>query len=109
MSVTAWRWCSPTATRSPHDAIEAIDVTYDPLEAVTDLEDALSDRVIVHEDLGTNSSYTWNLLVEESDGAVQRAFDEAAYTVSERYVQQRLIPMGHGTPRRRRGAPAVRR
>jgi hypothetical protein len=29
-----------------HDAIEAIDVTYDPLEAVTDLEDALSDRVL---------------------------------------------------------------
>jgi aerobic carbon-monoxide dehydrogenase large subunit len=76
-----------------HDAIEAIDVTYDPLEAVTDLEDALSDRVLVHPDLGTNTSYTWNLLVEETEGAVQRAFDEATYTVSERYVQQRLIPM----------------
>jgi len=76
-----------------HDAIDLIDVQYDPLEAVTDLEDALSDRVVVHEDLGTNSSYTWNLLVEEEDGAVQRAFDDAAYTVSERYVQQRLIPM----------------
>ncbi len=76
-----------------HDAIEAIDVTYDPLEAVTDLEDALSDRVLVHDELGTNSSYTWNLLVEETDGAVQRAFDDAAHTVSERYVQQRLIPM----------------
>ena len=44
-------------------------------------------------DLGTNSSYTWNLLVEETDGAVQQAFDDAAYTVNERYVQQRLIPM----------------
>jgi aerobic carbon-monoxide dehydrogenase large subunit len=76
-----------------HDAIEAIDVEYEPLDAVTDLEDALSDRVLVHPDLGTNSSYTWNLLVEESEGAVQRAFDEAAYTVDERYVQQRLIPM----------------
>jgi carbon-monoxide dehydrogenase large subunit len=76
-----------------HDAIEAIEVEYDAGEAVTDLEDALSDRVIVHRELGTNSSYTWNLLVEETDGAVQRAFDEAAHTVSERYVQQRLIPM----------------
>ena len=76
-----------------HDAIEAIDVTYDPLEAVTDLEDALSDRVIVHEELGTNTSYTWNLLVEEQEGDVQRAFDAAAFTVSERYVQQRLLPM----------------
>jgi carbon-monoxide dehydrogenase large subunit len=76
-----------------HDAIEVIDVTFDPLEAVTDLEDALSDRVLVHPELGTNSSYTWNLLVEETDGAVQQAFDRAAYTVRERYVQQRLIPM----------------
>ncbi len=75
------------------DAIEAIDVTYDPLEAVTDLDDALSDRVIVHEELGTNTSYTWNLLVEEQEGDVQRAFDAATYTVSERYVQQRLLPM----------------
>jgi carbon-monoxide dehydrogenase large subunit len=76
-----------------HDAIEAIDVTYDPREAVTDLTDALSDRVLVHPDLGTNSSYTWNLVVEETEGDVQRAFDAAAFTVSERYVQQRLIPM----------------
>ncbi len=76
-----------------HDAIEAIDVEYDSREPIIELEDALSDRVLVHPDLGTNSSYTWNLLVEESDGAVQKAFDDAAYTVSERYVQQRLIPM----------------
>ncbi|MGB9344594.1 MAG: xanthine dehydrogenase family protein molybdopterin-binding subunit, partial [Ilumatobacteraceae bacterium] len=76
-----------------HDAIEAIDVEYDPGEPIIDLDDALSDRIVVHPELGTNSSYTWNLLVEETDGAVQKAFDEAAYTVSERYVQQRLIPM----------------
>ncbi len=76
-----------------HDAIEAIDVQYEPLEAVTDLEDALSDRVIVHDELGTNTSYTWNLLVEEHEGDVQKAFDAAAFSVSERYVQQRLLPM----------------
>ncbi len=75
------------------DAIEAIDVDYEPLDAVIDLEDALSDRVIVHEALGTNSSYTWNLLVEETEGDVDRAFASAAHTVTERYVQQRLIPM----------------
>lgn len=75
------------------DALEAIEVDYTPLEAVTDLEDALSDRVVIHEDLGTNASYTWNLLVEETDGAVDAAFASAAYRVSERYVQQRLIPM----------------
>ena len=50
-----------------HDAIEAIDVEYDSREPIIELEDALSDRVLVHPDLGTNSSYTWNLLVEETD------------------------------------------
>jgi carbon-monoxide dehydrogenase large subunit len=74
------------------DAIEAISVDYETLPAVIDLDDALSDRVLVHEELGTNTSYTWNLLVEENEGDVQAAFDAAAHTVSERYVQQRLIP-----------------
>jgi aerobic carbon-monoxide dehydrogenase large subunit len=82
-----------TSETAARDALEAIDVQYEPLEAVTDLEDALSDRVIVHDELGTNASYTWNLLVEEHDGAVADAFAAAAHTVSERYVQQRLIPM----------------
>ena len=36
------------------DALDAIDVDYEPLPAVVDLEDALSDRVLVHEELGTN-------------------------------------------------------
>jgi carbon-monoxide dehydrogenase large subunit len=76
-----------------HDALVAIDVEYEPLEAVIDLEDALSDRVVIHEDIGTNASYTWPLLIEANEGDVQKAFDEAAFTVNERYVQQRLIPM----------------
>jgi carbon-monoxide dehydrogenase large subunit len=75
------------------DALGAIDVEYEPLEAVIDLEDALSDRVVIHDDIGTNESYTWPLLIEANEGDVQKAFDEAAFTVNERYVQQRLIPM----------------
>lgn len=74
------------------DAAELVDVAYTPLPAVTDLEDALSDRVVIHEELGTNASYTWPLLIEETPGAVDAAFAAAAHTVSERYVQQRLIP-----------------
>ena len=74
------------------DALDAIEVDYEPLEAVIDLEDALSDRVVIHDDAGTNMSYVWELNIDE-DGAVQKAFDSAAFTVKERYVQQRLIPM----------------
>jgi carbon-monoxide dehydrogenase large subunit len=73
------------------DAADAVVVDYDPLEAVVDLEDAAADRVVIHDDLGTNRSYTWTLSPDPE--AVERAFAEAAFTVSERYVQQRLIPV----------------
>ena len=82
-----------TSNAAGRDAVELIDVEYEPLEAVVGLEDALSDRIVIHEDLGTNASYTWPLVVEEQEGPVDRAFADAAFTVKERYVQQRLIPM----------------
>jgi aerobic carbon-monoxide dehydrogenase large subunit len=72
------------------DAADAVVVEYDPLPAVVDLEDALSDRVLVHEDLGTNASYTWELSPDAA--AVEAAFAGAAHRVTKRYVQQRLIP-----------------
>ncbi|HMC53279.1 MAG TPA: xanthine dehydrogenase family protein molybdopterin-binding subunit [Acidimicrobiales bacterium] len=72
------------------DAVEAVVVDYEPLRAVIDLDDAVADRALVHESLGTNSCYTWSLV---PDGpAVDAAFAEAAHVVRERYVQQRLIP-----------------
>ncbi|HLI42899.1 MAG TPA: xanthine dehydrogenase family protein molybdopterin-binding subunit [Acidimicrobiales bacterium] len=72
------------------DAAEAVVVEYDPLPAVIDLEDARSDRVVIHEELGTNTSYTWELKPDEA--AVDAAFESAAHRVRGRYVQQRLIP-----------------
>ena len=47
------------------DALEAVVVDDDPLPAVVDLADALTDRVLVHEELGTNSAYTWELKIGE--------------------------------------------
>jgi carbon-monoxide dehydrogenase large subunit len=76
--------------RAALDAIEAIVVDYEELPAVVDLEDALSDRVVIHEGLGTNASYTWTLVPDQA--SVDAAFQTAAHVVSERYVQQRLIP-----------------
>jgi carbon-monoxide dehydrogenase large subunit len=80
-----------TSNEAARDALEAIVVDYEPLDAVVDLEDALSDRVVIHEDLGTNSSYTWKLDIGED--AVEAAFSSAAHVVKERYIQQRLIAM----------------
>jgi carbon-monoxide dehydrogenase large subunit len=73
------------------DGVDAVVVDYDPLEAVVDLEDAAGDRVVIHDGLGTNRSYTWALVPDPE--AVERAFADAAHVVRERYLQQRLIPM----------------
>jgi carbon-monoxide dehydrogenase large subunit len=83
------------------DAVDTVVVDYDPLEPVVDIEDAASDRVVIHEDLGTNRCYTWTLSPEPE--AVDRAFADAAHVVSERYVHQRLIPAAMET----RGVVAV--
>jgi len=72
------------------DAVGAVVVDYDPLDAVVDLEDALSDRVVIHDEAGTNRAYTWELIPDAA--AVEAAFADAAHTVTERYIQQRLIP-----------------
>ncbi len=82
-----------TSDAVARDAIEAIDVEYEPLPAVIDLEEALADTTIIHDELGTNKSYTWPLVIEENEGDCQKAMDESAFVVKERYVQQRLIPM----------------
>jgi len=72
------------------DAVDQIVVDYDDLPAVIDLEDSLSDRVVIHDALGTNKSYTWELKPDEAK--VEEAFANAAHTVKERYIQQRLMP-----------------
>ncbi len=72
------------------DGIEAVLVDYDELPAVVDLEASASDDVVIHDDLGTNTSYVWELIPDPA--AVDAAFAAAAHTVKARYIQQRLIP-----------------
>ena len=71
------------------DALEFIEVDYEPLGVVVDMEEALKeDSPLVHEELGSNESFVWPLEVGDVDGA----FDRADVVVKERYIQQRLIP-----------------
>jgi aerobic carbon-monoxide dehydrogenase large subunit len=81
-----------TSEAVARDAIDAVVVTYTVLDAVIDLEASLTDAVIIHDALGTNRSYTWDLHPQGVE-AVEAAFAAATHTVAERYVQQRLIPM----------------
>ncbi|MFF4544993.1 xanthine dehydrogenase family protein molybdopterin-binding subunit [Streptomyces sp. NPDC001406] len=72
------------------DALEAIEVDYDPLPPVLDLEAALAEgSPLVHSDKGTNRSYLWPLATGESFETVRQ---RAEVTVKRRYHQQRLIP-----------------
>ncbi|MGI5503307.1 xanthine dehydrogenase family protein molybdopterin-binding subunit [Lentzea sp. CA-135723] len=76
------------------DALEAIDVDYDELPVVLDMEEALQDNDLVHSDLGTNKCATWVFdSAEAGSGTDVEAEIAAAEVVIERtFRQQRLIP-----------------
>ena len=72
------------------DALESIEVEYEPLDVVVGIEKALEeDAPLVHEEFGTNECYTLSLPTEEG---IDEAFENADVVVKERYVQPRLIP-----------------
>ncbi|CAL9662346.1 Carbon monoxide dehydrogenase large chain [Streptomyces sp. enrichment culture] len=72
------------------DALEAVEVDYEPLPPVLDLEAALAeDAPLVHADKGTNRCYDWPLRAGEDFAAVR---ERADVTLKRRYTQQRLIP-----------------
>jgi carbon-monoxide dehydrogenase large subunit len=70
------------------DAAETVEVDWAPLQAVTDLEEAAKDDVVIHSDLGSNVVVHWS----HGGGGDQAIFDTAPVVVRERYVQPRLIP-----------------
>jgi carbon-monoxide dehydrogenase large subunit len=80
---------------SAQDALEAIDVEFEPLPAVLNMDDALADgAALVHSNTTSNRSYTWTF---ESGAAgtgapIDAALGQAEVTVTRRFVQQRLIP-----------------
>ncbi|HJP75191.1 MAG TPA: molybdopterin cofactor-binding domain-containing protein [Pseudonocardiaceae bacterium] len=77
------------------DALGAIDVDYEELPVVLDMEAALADgATLVHPDLGTNRNAVWTF---DSGAAgtgedVEQAIRDAEIVLKRRYRQQRLIP-----------------
>lgn len=73
-----------------HDAIDAIDVQYNRLDAVPEAADALAeDAPALHEDYPDNIAYDWD---DGDEDAVERRFAEAEYTVSATIDEPRVIP-----------------
>jgi len=78
-----------------HDALEEIDVEYDELPVILDLEAAIADGApLVHEDLGTNTSAVWKFDSAEAGtgGNVEDAISSSEVVLKRRFRQQRLVP-----------------
>lgn len=72
------------------DALDLIEVDYDPLPAIADPEKALEkNAALAHPDFGTNVAYTWTL----ANGDVDAAFKAADRIVKQKMVHQRVTPM----------------
>ncbi len=72
------------------DALDLVDVDYEPLTAVIDPEKALEKgSPLTHPELGTNVAFTWSL----PGGDVDAAFKEADKVLKLRIVHPRLTPM----------------
>lgn len=72
------------------DAIEVVDVDYEPLAAVTDAEAALAPGAPrLYGALDSNLGIRW----VRSSGDVDRVFADAPVTVEARLVNQRLLPV----------------
>jgi carbon-monoxide dehydrogenase large subunit len=71
------------------DALELIEVDYEPLPAVVDPEKAIAEGApLLHDGIDNNIAFRWTL----AGGDVDKAFREADRVVKQRLVNQRLIP-----------------
>lgn len=72
------------------DAAELVEVDYEPLPVVTDMEKALSnDTPYVHDQFKSNRAFTHTL----KGGDIEAAFKKADRVVSQRMINQRLAPI----------------
>ncbi len=75
---------------SARDAAELIEVDYEPLPVVTDMEKALAkDSPLVHDEFKSNQAFTFTL----KNGDVEAAFKKSGRVVKQRMLNQRLAPI----------------
>ena len=71
------------------DALEAIEVDYEPLPAVVDMQAALADGTpLVHDDIPNNRCFTFRL----DNGDFEATRSRADVVLKRRFYNQRLIP-----------------
>ncbi|MDR5682875.1 MAG: xanthine dehydrogenase family protein molybdopterin-binding subunit [Armatimonadota bacterium] len=72
-----------------YDAAALVEVDYEPLPPVVDLEEALAGKVLVHDDVPNNTALRWAVNGGDYDAAVGQP---EVRTLRQRLVNQRLIP-----------------
>ena len=78
-----------TSVGAAWDATELIDVSYEPLPVVVDMEQGMQgDSPLVHPDLGTNIAVHFS----NEAGDVTTAFQESHGVVKVRLIEPRLVP-----------------
>ena len=76
-----------------HDALELIDVDYEPLPAAIDVEQAMQpDAPVLYEEFGTNLAFSQHPPTDEIDKVFAQTVAEGGIVVKARLVNQRLIP-----------------
>jgi carbon-monoxide dehydrogenase large subunit len=71
------------------DALDLIEVAYEPLPVVTTQEQALANGAPqLHDEAPSNLAFHWHY----AHGDVERALSQAEVVVRQRFVQQRLVP-----------------
>ena len=70
------------------DAIDKVNVDYEKLPPVTKMEDALQDKVLVHEELKTNVAFDTTF----NGGDVEGTFKQADKVIPVEITNNRLIP-----------------
>jgi len=67
------------------DAAQKVQVEYETLPVIIDVEEALKDEVLVHETLGTNKTHEWSM----GGGDVDQAIADADVVIERRIVNHR--------------------
>ena len=77
------------STAQASDAASLVDVEYEELDTVIEMDDALADGAVqLHEDAPNNTAFEW----EVDAGSISDARPSSDVAVTQRFVNQRLIP-----------------
>ena len=77
------------STAQASDAASLVDVEYEELDTVIEMDDALADGAVqLHEDAPNNTAFEW----EVDAGSISDARTSSDVAVTQRFVNQRLIP-----------------